>query len=382
MPNRNTPATVNVTWTGNMQPILSIEASNDTIICPWGGQAGLPATTITVPGPGMCVFNYANEWPTLDKLLSMSVDSRWYCGNVSLVVSAASLTALAFPKLEAIIVNGLAAGLNITAANMATLDLSKLRYVHTGGGGSITIGQSAVTVLDLPALTHCIADSGTSCMSVGSCPNLTTVNIPNIVEIGGAGGPFNALTFSMSNGNITTVHLGQVGVTKIARGFVDFSSNKLDQASVDGILALYASLDGTNGTVLYSSGTINLSGTGTGGVAMASPSFAGQTVNVTAAADAGGGKTTLTTADIVAAGGATWAVGDYITIPSTSAIVPTSYKGTYQIVAGTNDATHCTITKTYAAVTTPGASKRGAVGDGYRNYQILTASRSCTVSIN
>jgi len=284
-------------------------------------------------------------------------------------------------KLEACVDTALGSGLLITAAAMTTLDLSRLRYARSGGGGTINIQASAITVMNLPALTHCIADSGTSCITAASSPNLTTVNIPNIVEIGGAGGPFNALVFNSGNGNITTVHLGQVGVTKIARGFVDFSSNKLDQASVDGILAVYASLDGTNGTVLYSSATISLNGTGTGGVSMASPSFTGQQVNVTAAADAGGGKTTLTTADIVAAGGAAWAVGDYITIPSTSAIVPTSYKGTYQVVAGTNDATHCTITKTYAAVTTPGISKRGAVGDGYRNYQILTA-RSCTVNIN
>jgi len=374
------PPVLNITWTGNLQPILSIEASNDTVVIPWGGQAGIPASIMTFPGPGMCAFSYQGEWLT-DKLTGIAVDARWFFGPSGMLLTAASLASCDLSKLEAAITTANGSALNITCSGgvLGTLKLDKLKYVHSGGSGALTIAGGTFDTLDLPALTHLINDSGTGCINVGTCPNLATVNMPNIIEMAGAGGPFNAVIFSSGNGNIANVYLGTIGITKIARGGVTFNGQKLTQASVDRILNLLASLDGTNGTTLYSAGTntVDLSG-GTN----AAPSFTGQQVNVTGAADGGGGKTIFTTADIVAAGGAAWAVGDCITIPSTSAIVPTGYKGTYQVVAGTNDATHCTVTKAYTTnVTTPGACKRGAVGDGYRSYQLL-ASRSNTVTIN
>ena len=63
-------------------------------------------------------------------------------------------------------------------------------------------------------------------------------------------------------GNLTTVTLGTVGVLKVVSvGTINISGQKLDQASVNGILALLVSLDGTGGTTLWGAGkTVNISG--------------------------------------------------------------------------------------------------------------------------
>ena len=63
-------------------------------------------------------------------------------------------------------------------------------------------------------------------------------------------------------GNLTTVTLGTPGTLKrISGATINISGQKLDQASVNGILALLVSLDGTGGTTLWGAGkTVNLSG--------------------------------------------------------------------------------------------------------------------------
>lgn len=79
--------------------------------------------------------------------------------------------------------------------------------------------------------------------------------MPLLVSTGGA------VTMNTSLGNLTTVTLGTVGTTTRINGNINLSGQKLDQASVNGILAVVASLDGTNGTTAWSAGkTLNLSG--------------------------------------------------------------------------------------------------------------------------
>jgi hypothetical protein len=70
------------------------------------------------------------------------------------------------------------------------------------------------------------------------------------------------IVVSVGFGNIVTVTLGTPGVLKsIAGATINISGQKLDAASVNGILALLVSLDGTNGTTLWGAGkTVNLSG--------------------------------------------------------------------------------------------------------------------------
>ena len=72
----------------------------------------------------------------------------------------------------------------------------------------------------------------------------------------------NILTATTGLGNLTTVTLGTPGTLKLITGAtINISGQKLDQASVNGILALLVSLDGTGGTTLWGAGkTVNLSG--------------------------------------------------------------------------------------------------------------------------
>lgn len=63
-------------------------------------------------------------------------------------------------------------------------------------------------------------------------------------------------------GNLANVTLGTVGTLKTVTGAtINISGQKLTAASVNAILALLVSLDGTNGTTLWGAGkTLDVSG--------------------------------------------------------------------------------------------------------------------------
>jgi hypothetical protein len=80
---------------------------------------------------------------------------------------------------------------------------------------------------------------------------LTTINAPAMVSYAST---ISAPSASM--GNVTTAVFGTVGTLKSIGGNITLSGLKLDAASVNGILALLVSLDGTNGTTLWGSGRV------------------------------------------------------------------------------------------------------------------------------
>jgi hypothetical protein len=119
-------------------------------------------------------------------------------------------------------------------------------------GGNCTPSNMAVlTSLSFPALKSVRGSFQPSSMA-----NVTTVSAPAMVRYG------SFITIpSATVGNVTTVTLGTVGTLKQIAGQVTLSGLKLNSASVNGILALLVSLDGTNGTTLWGAGrTLTING--------------------------------------------------------------------------------------------------------------------------
>ena len=109
--------------------------------------------------------------------------------------------------------------------------------------------------IDFPLLTTL----GGQGFNGGGSSNLTRINLPALVDIIGG---------YVQVGNINTltdVRLGTVGVTKTwgpvgNNPYISFQFCALTQASIDNIITMLASLDGTNGTRSANNGNLYLNG--------------------------------------------------------------------------------------------------------------------------
>lgn len=250
-----------------------------------GGGASTTATSIAFDYPYFfdCVFNGSNV------ITSFSLPTaRISTGSMTgLQFSGTSLTTISLPLLTE------AYGLNIGGTtSLTTLSCPSLTK-FTGYGG-LYIGNSSgltgITSASFPVL----AEYNLSIFEPG---NITTVNLPSVTTVkqhnyssyGNQSGASVLASFILPNvvkhdvnmfslsshANLTTVTLGTVGTLKsfgnsYSPPYISVGGCALNEASVDGILILIASLDGTNGTTLAQNGQIGLAG-GTN----ASPSQAG-----------------------------------------------------------------------------------------------------------
>ena len=111
-----------------------------------------------------------------------------------------------------------------------------------------------ITEVTLPSVTS-ITSFGFLINTLSN--NLTKVHLPNIIS-------FNNFETNLSgNSALSDVQIGTVGVTKTYNGggsspSINFQGCSLSEASVDGILQLWASLDGTNGTTQVNGGGLFL----------------------------------------------------------------------------------------------------------------------------
>jgi hypothetical protein len=107
--------------------------------------------------------------------------------------------------------------------------------------------------VDLPLLTDF-----TSGFNGSNSANLTRINLPGLVN----SPAYLAATYTST---LTDVVLGTIGTLKKGGSggssvSLYFQYSSLSQASIDGILTLYASLDGTNGTTVAEYGSMYLTG--------------------------------------------------------------------------------------------------------------------------
>lgn len=165
------------------------------------------------------------------------------------LVEVRNTSTIDYPELEEIIGTWT---ISTSVSQNLVLTAPKLKRLN----GTVTINITGV--LDLHELEFVVGNIGGNFNGTG----LTSVSTPKII--------YNAnINFSLQP-NLTTVTIGTIGITK-QLGLVQFATCALNQVSVDGILALLVSLDGTNGTTLYGAGkNCNI-----GGGTSSTPSAAG-----------------------------------------------------------------------------------------------------------
>ena len=199
---------------------------------------------LTNQGPNIGFNNNVVAITSCPALTSLSFPMLEDLGGSYTPATMASLTTLSTPAL-AYVGGNYGPG---TMASLTTLSTPALAYV----GGSLNISiMAALTSVSMPSLLNVVGS-----WTVATMASLTTISLPAMVSYG------STIAATTGLGNLTTVTLGTPGTLKrISGATINISGQKLDQASVNGILALLVSLDGTGGTTLWGAGkTVNLSG--------------------------------------------------------------------------------------------------------------------------
>ena len=199
-------------------------------------------TSLSLPALAYVGGNFSPA--TMAALTSLSIPSLVYVGGNVATSTMASLVSLGFPALR--FVGGT---LNFgTMAALTSLTFPSLVYV---GNVTSPFTMASLSSLSFPALTYCGAQFGPNGMAL-----LTSCSAPNMVYYG------SIISLYTSMGNVTSVVLGTPGTLKaIVGATINISGQKLNAASVNGILALLVSLDGTNGTTLWGAGkTLTING--------------------------------------------------------------------------------------------------------------------------
>ena len=236
-----------------------------------GGLAlqSMPLTTLSMPV--LSTVNGLFEITSMASLPSLSFPDLVNVTGLFNVTTFASLTSFSFPVLANV-------GGNFTPVTMGiltSLSLPDLAYV---GGNFAPATMASLTTWSFPALvtiggTFAPATMGAltdlecnalqtvgGAFSITSMASLTTVSFSGMVTYG------STIDLHTSNGKIANLTLGTIGTLKAITGAtINVSGQALTSASVNAVLALLVSLDGTNGTTLWGSGkTLTING-GTNG---------------------------------------------------------------------------------------------------------------------
>lgn len=204
------------------------------------------ALLTTLSFPLLAYVGGAFQPSTMVSLTSFPLPSLLYVGGNFQPGTMTALNSLSIPLLQYV---GGSITIN-TANNLSVLSMPSLRYVS----GSINLSNMALlTTLSATLLSYL---SGS--ISISNLASLSTVSFPSLVNGPAAG----SISMNSGNGNISSVTIGTPGVTKSLLGSsINISGQKLDAASVNGLLALLVSLDGNNGTTLWGAGqTLTING--------------------------------------------------------------------------------------------------------------------------
>ncbi|HEY9817034.1 MAG TPA: hypothetical protein V6D20_14725, partial [Candidatus Obscuribacterales bacterium] len=143
--------------------------------------------------------------------------------------------------------------LQISACNaLAFLAFPSLRRV-TGTQLYIFTSADGLLTLDMPVFE----DASTATIFRVQARNLVTFNMPALVQTH----PTSSILLNPADGTLQNLVFGTAGVTKRISTTLTSTNQALTEASVNRVLAVLVSLDGTNGTTLWGAGhTVNLSG--------------------------------------------------------------------------------------------------------------------------
>lgn len=174
-------------------------------------------------------------------------------GNNFAPTTLGALTSLTMPALTNI--GATVTGGNFAPTTMALLTTLTAANLTTINGTFAPTTMAALTTLSFPALATI-----SGAVSAAAMASLTTISLPAMITYG------STITFNSGLGALTSVTLGTGGTLKTITGAtINISGQALTSASVNAILALLVTLDGTGGTTLWGAGkTLNTSG-GTSG---------------------------------------------------------------------------------------------------------------------
>lgn len=185
--------------------------------------------TINCPTPS-CVF------PSLTGIDQKNPPASAIGG---LGLSGIGCTGYSFPVLRYV-----AGKLGISGANVTTINMPILNTITSGL--LISPGSGAAPLLTGLSFTG-LQYVGPLGIILNANTGISTINFPNIVALSGK--------FSFAaTGHLTNLTLGTSGITMFIGGNVIASGQILTQTSVDSVLTVLASLDGTNGTTLWGPG--------------------------------------------------------------------------------------------------------------------------------
>lgn len=310
----NSVPTLNITADGSIGA-SSIQFQTYAIIPPtFSGLTALPLQSIpAIALTNPSIFTATNiEFPTLTYAISIVIQSSTALTRVSapLLISTVSgldfsnntnLDTINFPNLISVggnlnlynndnlgdaffpnLVSAIAITISRVSNTPLNVDFSSLESVGTltldtyaGLGPDIdntkfpVLKTAGLNLTDVEIVNIDLQTLETlNSLSLSSL--IESVNLPNVITM-------NGYFLSISSNTLTSFTLGTVGTTKKWQNspFIDLSSCPLDEASVDNVLLVLASLDGTNGTTSCDGGYLQLAGT------CAPPSTAGNTAVVT-----------------------------------------------------------------------------------------------------
>lgn len=288
-----TPA-LKLTYTGTPKTALVLPITMNSIATVPSTTVGGQATYTAVTGPTISSFAYTEGGQTTGNLITalsfddlvgvsgafsptlmaslttLSLPVLTFVGTAFTPSQMASLTTLSFPDLVSV-------GGSFGPSFMAALTtLSGASLVSVGGSfgpgtmaslttfsfpGLVSVGafsiaaMAALTTLSINSLQTVVG-----AFSIATMASLTTTSFSGMVSYGGL------ITIKTGLGALTDIVLGTVGTLKsIAGATIDCSGQALTSASVNAILALLVSLDGTGGTITWGTGKTLLINGGTNG---------------------------------------------------------------------------------------------------------------------
>jgi hypothetical protein len=296
-----------ITYTGTPRGALVLPLVPGIAVVPAVAVDG-QATYAPAAGPYIASLMYMeSNVPVGPRLLTISFDDlAGTSGNFS-PTTMASLTALranamvsvgitfspsVMASLTVLETNAMVSvGGNYSPSTMASLTALRANAMVSVGGSYAPATMASLTVLEANAMVSVGSYFGPSTMasltvlsypslacigttfSPSNMESLTTVDLPAMVNYGTT-----IAIPSASMGNVNSVVLGTVGTLKsIGGATITLSGLKLDATSVNALLALLVSLDGTNGTTEWGTGKTLLINGGTN----AAPSGQGATDKAT-----------------------------------------------------------------------------------------------------
>jgi hypothetical protein len=240
------------------------------------------------------------------------------------------------------------------AFSTSTSMISYIDFIIAG----FTLSNTKLTSMYFPNLQN-----ANGALTLSGCTSLQTLSIPNPVYL------LFGITLA-SVASFANLTLGTIGLLMQCGGNIAMSACGLTQASVNNILAVFASLDGNNGTTKYV-GSLSI-----GGGTSAAPTFTGQT-----GTRAGSNFVASGTTCTVTWAGHGFSTGDLLTMTGLTTV--TNCNTTAKITVVDSGNFTYPIVSAYGTCGGTGTYKRSAVDstDSYSNKQRLIA-QGATVSTN